>query len=285
VEHKVADDHEGDVIAFDPNYVNQMSPPSVKHRAAFLEVDDKFEQCSIASTLLGQNSPYVALFVTKDAYAKERREVIMNVLALIAVAIGDSIGRVPPPRVYDFPGFVRVVMINRNTGEYWEDVGVSTPHSCELGDVLLRHVIAKALDAVVAGYTVLMWCDGLFRFAHQLVFIDENGAVLVAPEGKLRNQRCGDEREVSYEQMAADLWPKKNRVVVFQLMSVYLATVEPVVIEQENMERLRAWITPRLNITRSATFVGGESGGMRRTLTRSASVGIETGTRGGGGLF
>jgi hypothetical protein len=242
-----------------------MTPPSVKHRAAFLEVDGRFEQCSIASTLLGHNSPYVALFATKDAYARERREVIMNVLALIAVAIGDSIGKVTPPAPLALPGFVRLAMVNRATGEYWEDVGVSTPRSCALGDLLLRQVVARALDAVAAGATLLMWNDGLFRFAHQIVFVDDAGAVL-PPQDPRTRPRAAD-------QFAPQLWPRRQGVVVFQLLSVYMANVEPGTIEQENAERLRLRLRPAL--VGSATLPDLADTGIRKVITRASSHALD----------
>jgi hypothetical protein len=233
---------DGPVRLFDPNYVNIRNPPSVKHRAAFLRVDGVLEHCSIASTRLGGNSPFVAVFVTKGAYAKERREVIMSVLALIAAETEGAYRDVPPRAPSSMPGLVRLIITNRINGEYFEESGVVSDASRRVGDLLVERVVEKAADAMADGMTVFMWSDELFRFVYQLAFVDERGQIL-APDEPLP---VG----VGFDKITAELYPRKI-VTVYQVFTVYVATVEPATIIRINAERIAGLSKARLKLTMS----------------------------------
>jgi hypothetical protein len=256
----------GHVRLFDPNYVNIRSPPSVRHRAAFVRVDDALERCSIASTRLGRNSPFVAVFVTKDAYAKERREVIMSVLALIAAETEGAYRDFPPRARSSMPGLVCLVIANRINGEYFNESGVLTDASRHVGHLLFRRVIEKVADAAVAGLTLLMWSDDLFRFVYQLAFVDERGQIL-APDEPLSPG-------VELDRIGAELYPRRA-VTVYQVFAVYVAAVDPATIVRINAERITGLSKARLKLTMSLPNIraGFADHRNRRSPIRFASPG------------
>jgi hypothetical protein len=242
MEHSAADEPgENDNEPFDPNYVNQLSPASVKHRAGHLLVDGVMQHCSIASTRLGRNSPYVALFVTKDAYARDRRDIIMNVLALIALAMQSAIKSVPARPPIRVAGFVRLTILNRTNGAFWEDFPLVNQKSRQLADVLFERLSEKVMDVVAGGYTVYMLDDGLFRLSYQLVIVDETGAV-VTPEVPVLAKPFDGDVALSYAQAGAELCPRSGNVSVYELLSIWISEVDPREIVRSNLEKLIAFL-------------------------------------------
>jgi hypothetical protein len=88
-----------------------------------------------------------------------------------------------------------------------------------------------------------------------------------------------------FEDLATELWPKRQGVVVFQLMSVYMAMVEPGAIDRENRTRLeerlnkstenRSTETVPQRIFAKASTPDLLDIGPRKKIARAMSVSIE----------
>ena len=213
----------GDVVAFDANYVNAVEPSSsVKHRAGFLRVDGQIEQCSIASTRLGKNSPYIAMFVTKDAAARERRDMIMNVLGLVCVAMQEAVTEVVEPVTQSHAhGLVLYGLVDRTNGMYHEEIASSQQHSIEVTELLLRAMPSRVVQTMQAGHRMAMWNDGLFWFSYELILLNQQSDIVPAYSP------------------SDDFWSvvREDNIHVYEVLSIYLAEMCPEAIVELNKLR------------------------------------------------
>ena len=238
----------GDVVVFDANYVNAVEPSSVIHRAAFLRVGGQIEQCSIASTRLGKNSPYIAMFVTKDAAARERRDVIMNVLGLVCVAMQEAVTEdVEPVTQNDVHGLVFYGLVDRTNGLYHEEIASSQQHSIEVTELLLRAMPSRVVQAMKAGHRMVMWNDGLFWFLYELILLNQQGDL------------------VPTYSPSDDFWSivREDNIHVYEALSIYLAEMCPEAIVERNKLRF-------------TELVGAINVPQRRKLLKTASYAAHT---------
>ena len=208
----------------DPNYVTSVSPPNVKHRAGFFNIDGASQRCSIAATRMGPNSSHTALFVTQNATANERRDLVMNILGVVTVSMKDSEKRPPKPSIFLPPSMVDTIIINRTTGECFESTLATSEKSKEILDALIRLFAIKTAEAIPRGFITMLWNDSLFDFCYEMRFEGANG--FEEPTRVVSNESSifAEGKILYYDKLADELFGPIDDLSVYEIYTIFMST-------------------------------------------------------------
>lgn len=227
-----------DIDNFNYKYITNTNESPVKKRIGFFRVNGIPQKCTLVSTKLGGNSQYTAVFVSQKSINDSQKEVIINILGLMAIAINDM-SSIPYPPQNLHHEMVYFMAVNRNNGLSWEQTTAENQESKNILNLLLNSMLENAISTLYKGKTVIIWSDELFRFAYQICFVDSNNEILI-PKNQMFIDITTDESDLNYSEFASDLFPKTKNVQVYEIYSIFLKAIEPSKIMQINQSTLLA---------------------------------------------
>ena len=216
---------DADPDMIDPNYVTSVTPPSVRHRAGFFTIDNSVQRCSIAAGRMGPKSSYTALFITQNATANERRDLVMNVLGVITVSLKEGKIRTLPPNILLPPSLTCLLIVNRTNGECFETTPIMTDQSKKILNGLIKTMALKTAEAIPRGLLTLLWNDSLFDFCYEMTFSNETGSFVDPPKTvNTENSIFLEGRSLSYAQLTDELFGPVENFCVYEIYSIFLST-------------------------------------------------------------
>lgn len=208
----------------DPNFVTSVSPLNVKYRAGFFNIEGSSQRCSIAATRMGPNSSRTALFVTQNATANERRDLIMNILGVVTVSMKDGGNMPPKPTIFLPPSMVDSIIINRTTGECFESTLANSEKSKEILDALIRLFAIKTAEAIPRGFITMLWNDSLFDFCYEMRFEGANGFKEPSRAVSSESSVFAEGKILYYDKLADELFGPIDDLSVYEVYTIFMST-------------------------------------------------------------
>lgn len=211
---------------FDPNYVNITDPPSVQLRAGYITIGETSCLCSISSTLLGPNSPYVALFITQELNTDVKKFIVSGIISLISSSMSEAVRLILTPLSFNFPGLVYFLAANRSSGECFDFESCGDVKSHHITNLLFRTMKNYTFEALFNGQTTFIWRDSHFLFVYSIFFIQSDGKAVNPPE-KVKIPIFKNDFNLTYQTICNEFFHKEKNLKVYEVYSIFLGVVPP----------------------------------------------------------
>ncbi|EAY08093.1 hypothetical protein TVAG_497160 [Trichomonas vaginalis G3] len=235
-----------------PNYVTSVNPSNIQYKGGYLLVSGTVQRCSIAVSRLGNNSAYTMLFISQDTVSQQQRDLIRNIMGIIAESVMGIFK--PPTNICTFQNPVTIftqIIINRSTGESFEFAPAMSEKAEKVYNLIMRNIINKSSEAMPRGYQTMLWNDGRFTFLYEMRFENIYG-VFADVETSLKNENkiLVDSKNISYENIAIEIFGPAMEYSVYEIFTVFVSTIDQksaVVLSRQFSENTIKQLSPKID--------------------------------------
>lgn len=223
---------------FDSSYVKIDTNP--KHKGAFLRLARTPVGCTLSCSKCAEKSDSIIVVISENTkipipVQKQINEYMGNLCNFLS---GMPKIEIPPTTSIYNEDLLHFIAINRTEGDIWE-----MPFDQSLEAIMNYHNIDKqaavakyrqltrkmasyAFNAIMHGYTTMMWGSLDYQFCYQLRFKNDDNEIL-QPSHIFTPPSFDDDNGVTYGLIANSVFPNQNGVRCFELLSIFRSTVKP----------------------------------------------------------
>lgn len=231
-------DNNFDSNTFDPEYVK--SGASAKHKSAFLRLERTPVGCTISCSKCAEKSGNIIVVVSENTKMPVQVQQQLNgyMSNLCQFLLNNPMNERFEPSTMINEDLIHFMCINRTAGDVWEMPEEQTLKSIENYNkvdaktarekyhMLTRKMASYAFNAIMHGYTTMMWGSLDYQFCYQLRFLNDNKEVLT-PSHIFTPPSFDDDNGVTYGLIANSVFPSQNGVRCIEILSIYRSSIRP----------------------------------------------------------
>lgn len=222
----------------DVDFVKSPQNLTIKHKNAYMRVDRSPVPFTLSSSRMGQNSPYVILVVTQNVkMQQEMKDTIQNYIYSIAESLNTlnfKITRYLQGEIID--DLIYFLIIDRINGNVWEmdnekSIILLDNYMCRENEnqpsKLLEEIkiksISYGMNAMMRGFTTMMWGENDFQYCYQLIFEEDDD--ILKPSNVFKPPPFHDDIGFTYRLMINNIFQTNSNISCIELFSVYKGSI------------------------------------------------------------
>ena len=228
-----------DSTCFDPHYVCAPDNPTMKHKNAFLRMERTPVCCTLSSTRLAHQSPFVLLIVTQHQKMQpETQAMIVEFMKALAERLMENPLPTPEPVAFDLPAdLLHYVIVNRTTGDvmelasdlsvrlFQERCGMTEEDAAKEAAKVKSQLAAYGMSAMVRGFTMMMRGEFDYQFCYEMRFENEDGEIM-KPSQVFTPPPFNDDTGINYQLITDTIFQTTEKVTCIELLSVYVGKIQ-----------------------------------------------------------
>lgn len=224
---------------FDPHYVCAPDNPTMKRKNAHLRMEHTPVCCTLTSTRLAHQSPFVMLVVTRNQKIQpETQAMIVEFMKTVAERLMENPMPEPEPEAYELPvDLLHYVVVNRTSGDvmelpndmcvrlFQERCGLTEEDAVKEAARVKNHLAAYGMSAMVRGFTMMMRGEFNYQFCYEMRFENEDHE-LMKPTQVFTPPPFNDDTGINYQLITDTIFQSAEHVTCIELFSVYVGKIQ-----------------------------------------------------------
>ena len=218
----------------DIDFVKSPQNLTIKHKNAYLRVDRSPVPFTLSSSRMGLNSPYVILVVTQNVkMQQEMKDTIQKYIYSIAESLNTIDFKFSKYLQGDLlDDLLYFIIIDRTNGIVWEMDNIKSilllenylsnndqNFASNFLEEIKTKLISYGMNAMIRGFTTMMWGENDFQYFYQLIFEDDDE--IIKPSNVFKPPPFHDDIGITYRLMINNIFQTNDDISCVELFTVY----------------------------------------------------------------
>lgn len=213
--------------------------------SCYLYINRVLTQCDIFVLCLSSTLHCTVLFVTLKNPGKpdDLKMQIADCINLLSSYLKEGLNMPPQPDFsVQISGLVYCLSINRTYGYSFDYEPFPDTQNHQITQLLLKTMKNHSFDGLFEGKNIMIWSDKNFLFFYMILFFDERTGDPLSYTKPIETPIFKDDANISHSSIAS-LYFSNKKVQIFEIYSIFLNTVSPIVAYKESLNLFHKMIS------------------------------------------